>query len=165
MQGKQRMRWKANGSHGFLCSECSRRTFSTSRTTLTITVTGTTIRDNDLKIIKDGIVFESQASLIGKKSLIPETLDSSKDLKKIYTSLLKGAPKEGKLLCRKADKSIFKGITKLSQSGEITDLGFIIESGDYRLDYRFSTLVERQWQENLPMVSEVLFAEWVIILT
>jgi vacuolar-type H+-ATPase subunit E/Vma4 len=47
----------------------------------------------------------------------------------------------------------------LSQSGEITDLGFIIESGDYRLDYRFSTLVERQWQENLPMVSEALFAE------
>ena len=30
---------------------------------------------------------------------------------------------------------------------------------DYRLDYRFSTLVERQWQENLPMVSEALFAE------
>ena len=53
-----------------------------------ITVTGTTIRDNDLKIIKDGIVFESQASLIGKKSLIPETLDSSKDLKKIINQIL-----------------------------------------------------------------------------
>ena len=54
-----------------------------------ITVTGTTIRDNDLKIIKDGIVFESQASLIGKKSLIPETLDSSKDLKKIINQILR----------------------------------------------------------------------------
>ena len=48
-----------------------------------ITVTGTTIRDNDLKILKDGIVFESQASLIGKKTLIPEGLIDSQDLKKI----------------------------------------------------------------------------------
>ena len=92
---------------------------------------------------------------------VPETKSykPSKDLKKIYSSLLKDAPKNGKLFCRKKDKSLFKGITKLSQSGEITDLGFIIESGDYRLDYRFSTLVEGQWQENLPMVSEALFAE------
>ena len=54
-----------------------------------ITVTGTTIRDNDLKIIKDGIIFESQASLIGKKSLIPEGLfGSSQDLKKIINEIL-----------------------------------------------------------------------------
>ena len=36
-----------------------------------ITVTGTTIRDNDLKIIKDGIVFESQACLIAKDRIVP----------------------------------------------------------------------------------------------
>ena len=78
---------------------------------------------------------------------------------KIYSDLLSSAPKDGKLHCRKADKALFKDITKLSHAGEIADLGFIIESGDYRLDYRFSTLVEKQWQENLPMISEVLFAK------
>ena len=111
------------------------------------------VKRNQLEMQKDLLMLTKKEVMSKLESL------GSKDLKKIYSSLLKDAPKDGKLLCRKADKSIFKGITKLSQSGEITDLGFIIESGDYRLDYRFSTLVERQWQENLPMVSEALFAE------
>ena len=111
------------------------------------------VRRSQLEIQKDLLMLTKKEVMSKLENL------GSKDLKKIYSSLLKGAPKEGKLLCRKADKSIFKDITKLSQSGEISDLGFIIESGDYRLDYRFSTLVERQWQENLPMVSEALFVK------
>jgi len=85
-----------------------------------------------------------------------EKLDN-KTLTKIYTSLLKDVPKTGKLYCRKEDANIFKSITKLSHGGNIGDLGFIVESGDFRLDFRFVTLVEKSWQENLPMVSEVLF--------
>ena len=111
------------------------------------------VKRHQLEIQKDLLMLTKKEAMSKLENL------GSKDLKKIYSSLLKGAPKNGKLLCRKADKSIFKDITKLSQSGEISDLGFIIESGDYRLDYRFSTLVEKQWQENLPMVSEALFAE------
>ncbi len=111
------------------------------------------VKRSQLEIQKDLLMLTKKEAMSKLENL------GSKDLKKIYSSLLKGAPKEGKLLCRKADKSIFKEITKLSQSGEISDLGFIIESGDYRLDYRFSTLVERQWQENLPMVSEALFVK------
>ena len=111
------------------------------------------VKRSQLEMQKD-LLMETKTEVMSKLENL-----SSKDLKKIYSSLLKDAPKDGKLLCRKEDKSLFKGITKLSQSGEITDLGFVIESGDYRLDYRFTTLVERQWQENLPMVSEVLFAK------
>ena len=111
------------------------------------------VKRSQLEMQKD-LLMETKTEVMSKLESL-----GSKDLKKIYSSLLKDAPKNGKLFCRKKDKSLFKGITKLSQSGEITDLGFIIESGDYRLDYRFSTLVEGQWQENLPMVSEALFAE------
>ena len=111
------------------------------------------VKRSQLEMQKD-LLMETKREVMSKLESL-----GSKDLKKIYSSLLKDVPKGGKLLCRKEDKSLFKGITKLSQSGEITDLGFVIESGDYRLDYRFTTLVERQWQENLPMVSEVLFAK------
>jgi len=111
------------------------------------------VKRNLLEMQKD-LLMETKTEVMSKLESL-----GSKDLKKIYSSLLKDAPKDGKLLCRKEDKSLFKGITKLSHSGEITELGFVIESGDYRLDYRFTTLVERQWQENLPMVSEVLFAK------
>ena len=114
----------------------------------------------ELEVKRHQLEIQKDLLMLTKKEVMSKLENlGSKDLKKIYSSLLKGAPKEGKLLCRKADKSIFKEITKLSQSGEISDLGFIIESGDYRLDYRFSTLVERQWQENLPMVSEALFVK------
>ena len=111
------------------------------------------VKRSQLEMQKD-LLMETKTEVMSKLESL-----GSKDLKKIYSSLLKDAPKDGKLLCRKEDKSLFKGITKLSHSGEITELGFVIESGDYRLDYRFTTLVERQWQENLPMVSEVLFAK------
>ena len=114
----------------------------------------------ELEVKRHQLEIQKDLLMLTKKEVMSKLENlGSKDLKKIYSSLLKGAPKNGKLLCRKADKSIFKDITKLSQSGEISDLGFIIESGDYRLDYRFSTLVEKQWQENLPMVSEALFAK------
>ncbi len=114
----------------------------------------------ELEVKRNQLEIQKDLLMLAKKEVMSKLENlGSKDLKKIYSSLLKGAPKGGKLLCRKEDKSVFKGITKLSQSGEISDLGFIIESGDYRLDYRFSTLVEKEWQENLPMVSEALFAE------
>ena len=114
----------------------------------------------ELEVKRNQLEIQKDLLMLAKKEVMSKLENlGSKDLKKIYSSLLKGAPKGGKLLCRKEDKSVFKGITKLSQSGEISDLGFIIESGEYRLDYRFSTLVEKEWQENLPMVSEALFAE------
>jgi len=114
----------------------------------------------ELEVKRNQLEIQKDLLMLTKKEVMSKLGNlGSKDLKKIYSSLLKGAPKDGKLLCRKVDKSIFKDITKLSQSGEISDLGFIIESGEYRLDYRFSTLVEKEWQENLPMVSEALFAE------
>ena len=86
------------------------------------------VKRNQLEIQKDLLILTKKEVMSKLENI------GSKDLKKIYSSLLKGAPKDGKLLCRKADKSIFKDISKLSQSGEISDLGFIIESGDYRLN-------------------------------
>jgi|TARA_B110000116_G_scaffold90917_1_gene79144 V/A-type H+-transporting ATPase subunit E len=84
---------------------------------------------------------------------------NSKELKKIYSSLLEGVSDDGKLFCRKKDSSIFKEISKLSHGGNIDEIGFIIESGNFRLDFRFITLVERAWQDNLSLVSEVLFTK------
>jgi|TARA_B110000438_G_C15555310_1_gene538807 V/A-type H+-transporting ATPase subunit E len=84
---------------------------------------------------------------------------NSKELKKIYSSLLEGVSDDGKLFCRKKDSSIFKEISKLSHGGNIDEIGFIIESGNFRLDFRFVTLVERAWQDNLSLVSEVLFTK------
>ena len=114
----------------------------------------------ELEVKRNQLEMQKDLLMITKKEVMSKLENlKSKDLKKIYSDLLKSAPKNGKLHCRKADKALFKDITKLSHAGEIADLGFIIESGDYRLDYRFSTLVEKQWQENLPMISEVLFAK------
>tara|TARA_B100000579_G_scaffold26811_1_gene18849 strand:+ start:128 stop:667 length:540 start_codon:yes stop_codon:yes gene_type:complete len=113
----------------------------------------------ELEVKRSQLEMQKELLMQTKKEVMSKLEDiKSSELKKIYASLLKDAPKKGKLLCRKQDKALLKGITKLSQSGEIKDLGFIIESGDYRLDYRFSTLVEKYWQDNLPMVSEVLFS-------
>ena len=83
----------------------------------------------------------------------------SKKLEKIYSNLLDIAPKEGKIFFRKKDESTFKKISKLKKGGNIEDIGFVIEAGEYRLDYRFKTLVNASWQNNLSMVSEVLFTE------
>ncbi len=55
--------------------------------------------------------------------------------------------------------NIFKKISKLSNGGHIDDLGFVVEAGEYRLDFRFSTLVDSSWQNHLSMVSEVLFTK------
>jgi len=41
----------------------------------------------------------------------------------------------------------------------INEPGFIVETPDYRLDFRFSTLVEKAWQDHLPIVSEELFGK------
>ena len=41
----------------------------------------------------------------------------------------------------------------------IFEPGFIVETKDYRLDFRFRTLVEKVWQDNLPAVSEELFGK------
>ena len=68
-------------------------------------------------------------------------------------------PKEGKLFCRKKDEALFKKISKLKSGGNIDDLGFLVEAGEYRLDFRFSTLVNSSWQNHLSMVSEVLFTK------
>ena len=84
---------------------------------------------------------------------------SAKELEKIYSNLLTKVPKEGKLSCRKKDQAIFKKISKLSNGGTIDDLGFLVEAGEYRLDFRFSTLVNSSWQNHLSMVSEVLFTK------
>ena len=84
---------------------------------------------------------------------------SPKELEKIYSNLLAKVPKEGKLFCRKKDQAIFKKISKLSNGGTIDDLGFLVEAGEYRLDFRFSTLVNSSWQNHLSMVSEVLFTK------
>ena len=95
------------------------------------------------------------------KSRVMEKLEglSSKELEKIYSNLLTKVPKEGKLFCRKEDKATFKKISKLSNGGTIDDLGFLVEAGEYRLDFRFSTLVDSSWQNHLSMVSEVLFTK------
>ena len=52
-----------------------------------------------------------------------------------------------------------KKISKLKSGGNIDDLGFLVEAGEYRLDFRFSTLVNSSWQNHLSMVSEVLFTK------
>jgi hypothetical protein len=84
---------------------------------------------------------------------------NSKELEKIYSNLLTNVPKKGNLFCRKQDQAIFKKISKLSNGGHIDDLGFVVEAGEYRLDFRFSTLVDSSWQNHLSMVSEVLFTK------
>ena len=84
---------------------------------------------------------------------------SKKELEKIYSNLLTQVPKEGKLFCRKKDEALFKKISKLKSGGNIDDLGFLVEAGEYRLDFRFSTLVNSSWQNHLSMVSEVLFTK------
>ena len=52
-----------------------------------------------------------------------------------------------------------KKLVSLKSGGNIDDLGFLVEAGEYRLDFRFSTLVNSSWQNHLSMVSEVLFTK------
>jgi len=111
------------------------------------------VKRNQLEIQKELLSSTKDMAMSKLENL------NSKDLKKIYSSLLEGVPNGGKLFCRKKDSSIFKGISKLSHGGNIDEIGFIVESGDFRLDFRFVTLVERAWQDNLSLVSEVLFTK------
>ena len=107
-------------------------------------------------------LLEMQKDLLSQtKTKVMDKLEdlSPKELEKIYSNLLAKVPKEGKLFCRKKDQAIFKKISKLSNGGTIDDLGFLVEAGEYRLDFRFSTLVNSSWQNHLSMVSEVLFTK------
>ena len=107
-------------------------------------------------------LLEMQKDLLSQaKTKVMDKLEdlSPKELEKIYSNLLTKVPKEGKLFCRKKDQTIFKKISKLSNGGTIDDLGFLVEAGEYRLDFRFSTLVNSSWQNHLSMVSEVLFTK------
>jgi vacuolar-type H+-ATPase subunit E/Vma4 len=111
------------------------------------------VKRNQLEIQKELLLSTKDTAMSKLENL------NSNDLKKIYSSLLEGVPNDGKLFCRKKDSSIFKEISKLSHGGNIDEIGFVIESGNFRLDFRFVTLVERAWQDNLSLVSEVLFTK------
>jgi len=50
-------------------------------------------------------------------------------------------------------------LTSTKMGTSISEPGFIVETKDYRLDFRFSTLVEKVWQDNLPVVSGDLFGK------
>jgi len=63
------------------------------------------------------------------------------------------------LHCRKEDASLIGKFSKLKMGYSINEPGFIVETPDYRLDFRFSTLVEKAWQDHLPIVSEELFSK------
>ena len=111
--------------------------------------------------VKRNLLEMQKDLLLQTKSRVMQKLDatSQKDLEKIYSNLLASVPKRGKLYCRKKDQAIFKKISKLTSGGTIDDLGFLVEAGEYRLDFRFSTLVNSSWQNHLSMVSEVLFTK------
>ena len=68
-------------------------------------------------------------------------------------------PEGGTLHCRKEDANLIKKLSKLKMGSSIGEPGFIVENPDYRLDFRFSTLVEKAWQDHLPIVSEELFGK------
>ena len=68
-------------------------------------------------------------------------------------------PKGGTLHCRKEDASLIGKFSKLKMGSSIDEPGFIVETPDYRLDFRFSTLVEKAWQDHLSIVSEELFGK------
>ena len=87
-----------------------------------------------------------------------EKLDKA-DLEKVYKKLLSNLPKGGILHCRKEDASLIGKYSKLKRGSSINEPGFIVETPDYRLDFRFSTLVEKAWQDHLPIVSEELFGK------
>ena len=111
--------------------------------------------------VKRNLLEMQKETLSATKERVMDKLQNidSKKLEKIYSNLLDKTPKKGKIFFRKKDESTFKKISKLKKGGNIDDIGFVIEAGDYRLDYRFKTLVNTSWQNNLSMVSEVLFTE------
>ena len=81
------------------------------------------------------------------------------DLEKVYNKILSNLPKGGTLHCSKEDASLIGKFSKLKMGSSIDEPGFIVETPDYRLDFRFSTLVEKAWQDHLSIVSEELFGK------
>ena len=81
------------------------------------------------------------------------------NLEKVYKKLVSNLPKEGTLHCRKEDAALIGKLTSTKMGTSINEPGFVVETKDYRLDFRFSTLVEKVWQDNLPAVSEELFGK------
>ncbi len=90
-----------------------------------------------------------------------ERLDSltAAELEQVYRALLADVPAGGTLNCRKADTKLLGKLASQKLGEPIEEAGFIIETAEYRLDFRFSTLVEREWQTQLPTVSEALFGK------
>ncbi|MAH17408.1 MAG: hypothetical protein CL960_02780 [Euryarchaeota archaeon] len=90
-----------------------------------------------------------------------ERLDSltAAELERVYRALLADVPAGGTLRCRKADAKLLGKLASQKLGEPIAEAGFIIETDAYRLDFRFSTLVEREWQAQLPTVSEALFGK------
>ena len=84
---------------------------------------------------------------------------SKSELEKVYKKLVSNLPKEGTLHCRKEDAALVGKLTKVKLGSPIDGPGFVVETKDYRVDYRFSTLVEKVWQDHLPIVSEELFGK------
>ena len=114
----------------------------------------------ELEIKRNQLEMQKELILMTKEKVMDNLSKlNTKDLEKIYSNLLAQAPEKGKLHCRKEDSALFKKISKLEHGGVISDLGFLVEAGDYRLDFRFTTLVDSYWQTNLSMVSEVLFTK------
>jgi len=81
------------------------------------------------------------------------------DIGNVYKKLSSNLPKGGILHCRKEDASLIGKFSKLKMGSSIDEPGFIVETPDYRLDFRFSTLAEKAWQDHLPIVSEELFSK------
>ena len=81
------------------------------------------------------------------------------ELEQVYRALLVDVPAGGTLRCRKADAKLLGKLASQKLDKPIEEAGFIIETDAYRLDFRFSTLVEREWQAQLPTVSEALFGK------
>ena len=68
-------------------------------------------------------------------------------------------PAGGTRRCRQVDAKLLGKLASQKLGEPIEEAGFIIETDEYRLDFRFSTLVEREWQAQLPAVSGVLFSK------
>jgi len=108
--------------------------------------------------IQRQILEETHQTVLKRLNDIDENV-----IRKIYDKLLKKAPREGVLRCRKIDSEIMKELTSESECW-LLDIeqtfdgpGFIVEGEEFRVDYRFETLVGDMWQDKLSEVNGVLF--------
>ncbi|OIR19062.1 MAG: hypothetical protein BEU04_04445 [Marine Group III euryarchaeote CG-Bathy1] len=108
--------------------------------------------------IQRQILEETHREVIEKLNDIDESM-----IKKIYVKLLMKAPQEGVLRCREIDSKMMNELTSDSECWLIDTKqtfdgpGFIVEGDDFRVDYRFETLVGDMWQDKLSEVNGVLF--------